>query len=128
MEEIKKARIISILKLVLYSFIAMLWCFSTSRLENLLFIALMSILIFINAIKIFFSVKEVKRCFRVIVLVTIWIIETMIATVLWTLLFYRVGFDVNDILAFIIIFFILVLFIVEITEFFRFLKTVISDE
>lgn len=127
MEGIKKVRVISILKLVLYCFIVAVWCFSTGRSENLLYIVLMSILILINAVKIFFSVKELKKCFRAMAISTTWIIETIISTVLWTLLYYRAGFDFKDVFAFIAIFFFLALFIAEITEFMKFLKMEISD-
>lgn len=125
MEAIKRVRIISILKLLMYIFIEVLWCVSSSRLDNLVFIILMAILILVSIIKIIITVKEINGLLRTILLFTLWIIEIIIMTALLTLLYYTVGFDFNDILAYLVTCFIIILLIAEIIEFIRFLKTTI---
>ncbi|MGN1060893.1 MAG: hypothetical protein ACI4QN_04090 [Candidatus Coproplasma sp.] len=128
MDNIKNARVISIFKLILFCFIEVLWCVSESRLNNLAFIIILAILILVNILKIVLTVINALELYRTVVLFVLWITELCLTSSLLTLLFYVNGFDLKDILGFIVNCFILISSILEVVEFAKFLKSFINNE
>ncbi len=126
MSVVKQFRYISIVKLVLYFAMELLWCISENRQENLIFIILMSALIMGNIIKIVFTAIDIPKISRVISLLFIWLTELIVTTILLTLLFYNIEFDPYDILGIFATFVIIILFITEVGLFIKFLKSEIK--
>ncbi len=126
MSVVKQFRYISIVKLVLYFAMELLWCISENRQENLIFIILMSVLIMSNIIKIVFTAIDVSKIYRTVSLLILWLVELIATTILLTLLFYNIGFDLYDILGIFATFVIITLFIAEVGLFIKFLKSEIK--
>ncbi|MGN0824537.1 MAG: hypothetical protein ACI4MB_05670 [Candidatus Coproplasma sp.] len=128
MDNLKNVKVISIFKLILFSFIEVLWCVSESRLNNLAFIIILAILILSNIFKIVLTAINAPELYRTVALFVLWITELCLTTSLLTLLFYVNGFDLKDILGFIVTCLILILSVLEVVEFAKFLKSLINNE
>lgn len=114
---------ISITKIMLYTLILILGCVSETRLQNLRFIILLGILVVIQVIKIVFQLlSNVKNKVRVNILIASWLIELIMLSTFFTLLYSLIGFDIYDIMGAFVGFVIISSTIVESYELLRFIN------
>lgn len=114
---------ISITKIMLYTLILILGCVSETRLQNLRFIILLGILVVIQVIKIVFQLlSNVKNKVRINILIASWLIELIMLSTFFTLLYSLIGFDIYDIMGAFVGFVIISSTIVESYELLRFIN------